>query len=310
MAMTRTWWNIAVCLLSVGLPGLVHAAMPVLTTTEDLRSLVQAVGGDLVTVETLVPPGRDGEEYTPKPQDLSRVQSARLLVRVGLDYDVWLNPLIKQSGRTELERGGDAVVDASRNIVLLDVKQGGFQSDGHAHGAGNPHYWLDPDNAAVVTGNITEALARLDPKHARQYEKLRNDFLAKLAQKTAEWQAALKPWVGVPLVVYHNNWPYLARRFRLYVAATVEPRPGVAPSPQALAKLINTIENQHIHWLIRHPSEPTRDLEFIARKTGARIVSLAASVGDVPGINNYIDLFDYNVQVLKKALQDTPGGQP
>ncbi|HEY1059225.1 MAG TPA: metal ABC transporter substrate-binding protein [Limnobacter sp.] len=297
-------------LLGLLLPSLGQAALPVLTSTEDLRSLVQAVGGPLVNVSSLVPAGRDAEEYTPKPQDLSRVKNTRLLVRVGLDYDLWLNPLIQQSGRADLARGGDAVVDASRNVLLLEVKQGGFQSDGHAHGAGNPHYWLDPDNAAVITGNIAEALARLDPAHAKQYEQQRNAFLALLKQKTVEWQNQLKPWAGVPLLVYHNNWPYLARRFKLNMAATVETRPGVAPSPGALATLVQTVQRQNIRWLIRHPSEPTRDLEFIARKTGAHIVSLAASVGDAPGINSYIDLFDFNVQALQKALYNTPGAQP
>ncbi|MCQ8895280.1 metal ABC transporter substrate-binding protein [Limnobacter humi] len=241
---------------------------------------------------------------------LSRLKNTRLLVRVGLDYDVWLNRLIKQSGRTDLTRGGEAVVDASRNVLLLEVKQGGFQSDGHAHGAGNPHYWLDPDNAAVITGNIAEALARLDPTHARQYVQQRNAFLALLKEKTLAWQDQLKPWAGVPLLVYHNNWPYLARRFKLNMAATVETRPGVAPSPKALATLVQTVQTRNIRWLIRQPSEPTRDLEFIARKTGAHIVSLAASVGDAPGINNYVDLFEYNVQVLQKALSATPGSQP
>ncbi|MGE5164836.1 MAG: metal ABC transporter solute-binding protein, Zn/Mn family [Sphingobacteriales bacterium] len=38
--------------------------------------------------------------------------------------------------------------------------------DGHAHGSGNPHYWLDPKNAETITANVLEALARIDPANA------------------------------------------------------------------------------------------------------------------------------------------------
>ena len=84
-----------------------------MTTTTDLRSLTEAVGGDGVVVVSLVPPNMDAEEYQPKPQDVLRLKHARLLVRVGLDYDLWLDRLLAQTGRPEISRGGSAYVDAS-----------------------------------------------------------------------------------------------------------------------------------------------------------------------------------------------------
>lgn len=288
-------------LLLLGAPG-GHAAMAVLTTTADLQSLVEAVGGDRVSVTSLVPAGGDAEAYAPRPQDLDRLRGAHMVVRVGLDYDLWLDRLLRQSGNPALLRGGPGHVDASNAVALLEVKGGGLSGGAHAHGAGNPHYWLDPANAATMTGNMVEALARLDAPNAKYYEQRRIDFLARLDQRIAVWQARLAPLAGKPLLTYHNNWPYFARRFRLNFAGTIEPRPGVAPSPAALGGLIRRVREEHIALIIRHPLDPVRDVEFLVRKTGAKVVVLAASVGDLPQARDYFSLFEANVAALVAAV--------
>ncbi|MBY0340926.1 MAG: metal ABC transporter substrate-binding protein [Rhodocyclaceae bacterium] len=285
----------------------VHAAMQVVTTTSDLKSLVEAVGGPHVTVTSLVPAGSEAEEYAPRPQDIDRLRAADMVVRIGLDYDLWLDRLLRQTGRRALARGGEAYVDASNAIVLLEVKGGGVGGGGHAHGVGNPHYWLDPNNAAVITGNVVEALARLDPGNAKFYERQRNEFLARLDERIKQWASRLAPLAGKPLITYHNNWPYLARRFRLNFIGTLEPRPGVAPSAAELARLIKRMQAEKVAVIVRHPQEPSRDVDFLARKTGARVAVLAASVGDLPQAQDYFSLFDTNVAALLAAFgEPTP----
>ncbi|MGB6915149.1 MAG: metal ABC transporter substrate-binding protein, partial [Pseudolabrys sp.] len=142
-----------------------------MTTTTDLRSLAEAVGGDRIVAVSLVPPGMDAEEYQPKPQDVLRLKQARLVVRVGLDFDLWVDRLLAQVGRPEISRGGAAYVDASLAIAVLELRGMSVgPGDGHAHGSGNPHYWLDPKNAETITANILETLARIDPANAAAYE--------------------------------------------------------------------------------------------------------------------------------------------
>ena len=107
--------------------------------------------------------------------------------------------------------------------------------DGHAHGSGNPHYWLDPRNAEIITANILETLARIDPANAATYEANRQAFLARLNAKLSEWETKLSALKTMPFVAYHNSWPYFARRFRLDIAGFIETKPGVPPSPAHLA---------------------------------------------------------------------------
>lgn len=174
--------------------------------------------------------------------------------------------------------------------------------DGHAHGSGNPHYWLDPKNAETITANIVEALARVDPANASIYEANRQTFLARLNAKLAEWETKLSALKTVPIVAYHNSWPYFARRFRLDVVGFIETKPGVPPSPSHLAEIVRSMRERSARIVMREPHEPERDVAFVANKVGAKVVTLAASVGALPKTDDYISLFDVNVEALTSAV--------
>src|SRR5664279_2735726 len=155
-----------VACLALASPGYAEDRIQVVTTTTDLRSLTEAVGGERVAAVSLVPANMDAEDYQPKPQDILRLKNARMLVRVGLDYDLWADRLLAQAARPEISRGGPFYVDASRGIAVLELRGMSVgPGDGHAHGSGNPHYWLDPENADIITGSILETLARIDPEN-------------------------------------------------------------------------------------------------------------------------------------------------
>src|SRR3982074_2877717 len=102
-------------------------------------------------------------------------------------------------------------MEASTGVALLDVRAGGIgPGDGHAHGRGNPHYWLDPANAEMITGTLLEAFAKIDPVNTKRYEANRPAFLARLEARMKAWIAALAH--QPPLIAYHDTWPYFARR--------------------------------------------------------------------------------------------------
>jgi ABC-type Zn uptake system ZnuABC Zn-binding protein ZnuA len=117
------------------------------------------------------------------------------------------------------------------------------------------------------------------------------------------WEEALRPLQGTPLIAYHNTWAYFARRFRLNFAGYIEPRPGVPPSASQLAALIRLAQVQQVKAIVRQPHEPDRNVDFLATKTGARVVILASSVGAVPAAGDYLALFDYNAGALAATLR-------
>lgn len=193
-----------------------QAAVRVVATTADLGSLAEAIGGELVEVDTIMPAAIDPEAFEPKPGDAEKIGRADLILRVGLGYDYWLDRLLQQTGNPRLMRGGDAHIDASSGIPLLEVRGEDVQNEGgHSHGVANPHYWLDPQNAIVISAGIAEGLIRVLPAERDRILANRESFLTALNKKLQFWIDRLAPFAGVKLIAYHNSWPYFARRFRL-----------------------------------------------------------------------------------------------
>ncbi len=276
-----------------------QSPLEIVTTTADLKSLVEVVGGELVHVTSLLPPNQDPHAFEPKLSDRQALQKAQLVVRVGLDHDIWLETILKDVKNPDLQRGGNGYVDASVGIAVLEAKSLSLApATGHDHGAGNPHYWLDPLNAESITGAIEEGLIRLDADHAEDYALNRDRFMIELKDRVKIWSDRLAPYRSNPIVVYHNSWPYLARRFRLKTIGYIEPKTGVPPSPTHLSELVRLIREQKVAVLIKEPYESDNITRYLNRTTGSKTLTLAASVGAVPEAKDYFSLFDYNVGQL------------
>ncbi len=279
------------------------AALRVVATTAGLGQIAAATGGDLVQVESIIPAAADAEAFEPKPGDAERVRKAGLIVRVGLGYDYWLDRLLLQTGNKSLMRGGEAYVDASAGIPLLEVRGQDVQNTGgHSHGTANPHYWLDPQNAVIVSAGIAEALIRLLPQERERIIQNRERFVRTLEENIKRWTGMLAPFAGVKLIAYHNSWPYFARRFRLDIVDFIETRPGIPASPAHLAELAVMARKAGVRAVVHEPYEPEETSRYLAGRLGIPMLVLSTSAGALPGTEDYIALIDYDVSVLAKGL--------
>jgi ABC-type Zn uptake system ZnuABC Zn-binding protein ZnuA len=278
--------------------------LPVVTTSTDLKALVEAVGGDRVAVESLAPAVHDPHAVEVKPGQLLHLKEARLLVRIGLDHEPWLARVLRTVDDPRFLPGSPHDLDASKGIDLLQTEVARVRGERgvHVHGFGNPHYWLDPANAEPITAAIVAALGRLAPAQREAFAANRARFVERLSAGLARWSAALAPYRGARAVVVHDSWPYFARRFGLVIVAAVEPAPGVPPSPASLAELTTRMREAHVPLLIAEPSSDASVVTHVAARSGARAVTLIPSVGGDPAARDYVALFDVNVGRLARAL--------
>ena len=274
--------------------------LTVVTTSRDLQALVEAVGGERVAVESLASPLQDPHAIEIKPAQLTLLRSAALLVRVGLDHEPWLRRALATAAP-----GGARDLDLSRTVALLQTETPRLRADAapHAHGFGNPHYWLDPENARPMTAAIAEALGRLAPTARGDFEARRRRFLERLDAGLLRWRAALAPYHGARVVTMHDTWTYFAARFGLTIAATVEPTPGVPPAPAALGALVERMRAASVRVLVAEPFADPSLVRAVAARSGARAVTLVPSVGGDPDAGDYLALFDLNVARLAAALE-------
>jgi zinc/manganese transport system substrate-binding protein len=284
-----------------------YAALNVVTSTQDLASIVQEVGGDKVAVESLAKGYQDPHFVEAKPSFILRLNKADLLVVVGRELEIgWLPPLITQSRNAKIAPGGSGYLDASLTAKILEIPTGQLtRAMGDVHPAGNPHYWLGPDNGRRIAQSIQKKLSELSPSDASYFAQRYSDFDRRLAEGEKRWLAAMAPYKGVKVVTYHRSWPNFTDTFGLDVIGYVEPKPGIPPSPSHTLELIQEMKRQNVKVIIIEPYFDSKTPNAIGRETGAQVIVLAPSVGGVKEVTDYFKLFDYDINLVVSAINQT-----
>jgi zinc/manganese transport system substrate-binding protein len=276
----------------------------VVATIPDLKSLTEAVGGDLVEVESLTRGTQNFHEAEVRPSMMLKLRRADAVVENGLGLDAWADLAIEGANNPEIIRGGRGRIDVSRGIEVLEVPTTRVdRSLGDVHPQGNPHFSLDPGLAPPITQNIADGLARVAPESRAIFEQNRKAFLSQLEQRMAQWTKTMEPVRGSRVVVFHPVYIYFLTRFGLIQAGTVEDRPGIPPSPQHVVNLIRQIKEEKIKVILVEPWNDVKLANRIAEEAGAKAFVMATAVGAVKGADNYIAAIDHNITTLAKALQ-------
>ena len=228
-----------------------------------------------------------------------------MLIEGGAELEVgWLPPLVNGARNAKILSDAPGHVILSRGVRLLEVPTGPVdRSQGDVHPAGNPHFNLDPANGKLMATTIAAAFRRLDSANAASYEANLKQFHARLDAKLAEWTQLMEPFRGTKVITYHKSFDYLLERFGLELAGTIEPKPGVEPSPTHINALIPRAKTDGVKLVIIEPNRPRKTPEYIAAAVGAKVVVVPALVGGAAAAKDYVSLFDYNVAVIAAALK-------
>jgi len=303
----RTLLHATVVVLAVvAMAAAAHAAdkVRVVTTIPDLKSLTEAVGGDLVDVESLTRGTQNFHEAEVRPSMMLKLRRADLLIENGLELDAWVDVAVQGANNANIVRGAPGRIEIARNVPILEVPSTRVdRSMGDVHPLGNPHFSLDPGLAPVITENILQGLVRVARQHRAAFEKNRQAFLAGIDSEMARWTKAMEPVKGAKIVVFHPDFIYFVTRFGLVQIGTVEDRPGIPPSPGHLVRLIEQMKQEKVKAVLVEPWNDKKLAERVAQEAGAKALVFASAVGAVKGADNYIAAIDYNIRMLAEALK-------
>src|SRR5205085_2803147 len=276
------------------------AALHVVSSIPTLGSLAKEVGGNHVEVESLGKGYQDPHFVEPKPNLMLVLNRADLLLHVGLELEIgWLPPLVLGSRNPKVQPGELGNLDCSRAIPVLDIPTTKIdRSLGDIHPQGNPHYWLPPGNAKIIAREIALRLEQLDPENRADYEKNLASFNARVDAKTKDWAPMIARMKGIKVATYHKSWSYVSQWVGLEEIGYVEPKPGIPPDPQHLARLIAVMKQEGAKLLLVEDFYNKSVASLVAQKAGAKLLDLPSDVGATPQIKDWFSL----VETLLKAL--------
>lgn len=304
--------------------GAAHAADPVkaVASFSILGDIVREVGGDDVSLTTLVGPDGDAHEYEPTPGDAKKLSAAQVLFVNGLDFETWLPKLTKASGFAgktvvasqgvtprKFAGHGDAGKHDDHDHDHDHHDHGHGREDGHHHhGDADPHAWQNLANGVIYARNVAEGLAAADPAHADNYRQRANAYIAKLQALDAN---AKKTFSAIPaerrkVVTSHDAFGYFGDAYGVAFISAMGVSTDAEPSAGEVAAIIEQVKRERVPAVFVENITSPKLVQQIARETGAKVggtlYSDALSKSGQPGAT-YLEMFEWNVRQLAAALQ-------
>jgi len=280
------------------IPGAAFSKIKVAASIPDLASIASSVGGDQVECFAIAKATADAHRVEVLPSYMVKVSKANVYLKGGLGLDQWSDAIIDGSRNDKL-----AVVDCSAGVNVLEKPAGAVDASmGDVHPNGNPHYWLDPRNGGVIARTIAEALGRVDPAHAADYQSRAEQFAQ---QCDAAYAADRKIADAIPnrvVFTYHRSWPYFANAFGFEIAGQAEPVPGIPPTARHLADLVAIAKSRKIAVLIQEPYFSADAGKFLQREAGVQSVVMPLSC-DSAEAGSYLA----HIDAVLKALAAVKG---
>jgi zinc/manganese transport system substrate-binding protein len=279
-------------LLTSTLPARAQDRLHVVASFSILADFIRNVGGDRVSVTTLV--GRDGDVhvYTPAPADARKIADAKLLVINGLGLEGWLPRLLQASGSKA------PIISATKGIAPL---KSGSDAD--------PHAWQSVANAKIYVSDISDALVAADPADAGLFRANERAYLAKLDALDREVRDAVAqiPQSRRKVISTHDAFGYFAAAYGIEFVAPLGVSTEAEASARDIADIITQIRAGKIPAVFLENISDPRLIRRISAETGARVGgtlysdSLTGEKGEAP---TYIDMVRHNIKALTSALAD------
>jgi len=248
------------------------------------KTFVKAVGGDLVEVVTMIPPGNSPGNYAPSPEELTKFSEAAVYFSIGVPADT-ANILPKAKE-----------INSDLQVVRLDDEVAEkYPEREFSNGSKDPHIWLSPKRVKLMIEIITKQLSSLDPEHKAEYQQNAEEYIAQLEKVDHEIKETLSQVESRSFIVYHPAFGYFAEEYNLEMIAIEQG--GKKATPQRMEKIINLAQEKNIKVIFHQAEIDSQQSESLAEEIDGRTVKLD------PLATDYLANFRKMAETFKSTLQ-------
>ncbi|MDM7853752.1 metal ABC transporter substrate-binding protein [Cellulomonas alba] len=282
--------------------------LQVMTSFYPLQFVAEQVGGDLVHVRSLTPPGAEPHDVELSPRQVSQLETADLVVYQS-GFQAAVDDAVEQVRPKR-------VVDASAHVHLMTVDEehrhgarsgddADHEADDESHDAHvgvDPHFWLDPDRLRPVVDAVADQLAAADPASAETFRTHAAALDAQLADLTRAFTTGLETCRTRTFVTSHEAFGYLAERFDLVQVGISGLDPESDPSPARLAEVGRLVKDQGITTIFYETLVSPKVAKTLASELGVTAEVLDPIEGITTTGDDYFSVQHRNLDALRGAL--------
>jgi len=287
--------------------------LKILSTIKPVHSLVSAIGGDLVSVEQIIPDNASPHHYSLKPSDLRKINKAKLIFRIDPELESFLNKSLRSVSEEKL-----ITLSQAEKLTLLEAKashnheghddedheEHEEKGDDHENEALDYHLWLNPDNAISMANTIRDSLINIAPENTEQFTTNTQQLTASIQKTHQEITEQLKDVKDVPFLVMHDAWQYFTSHYQLKQLGTISAQERLKTSARALSEARATIKGSNVKCLLAEPNLKQRTLITLTESLPINITHIDPLGREIPESDQaYPQLLQYTADKILSCLK-------
>lgn len=234
-------------------------------------------------------------DYTLSVGDMKKIEAADVIAINGVGLETFMSDALAAAKAT--------VVDCSTGVQLLEnLAHHHEEGDDHEHGHYDPHIWMNPDNAALMLQNLSDAMVKADPNHANKYI---SNTVAALSMM-GSWKTLMKDsieqnagFIQGGLITFHDGFQYFAKAFDLPLLASIEEEAGSEASAKEINDITAMVKEKHIPIIFTESNGSDATAQAISRETGCAVGQLNMLMsGDTQELSGYLDGMMGNIAAI------------
>jgi zinc transport system substrate-binding protein len=269
--------------------------IPVAASFFAMKEITEAIGGDKVYVETIIPDGAEPHDYELRPDDVKKIAAARLFVYNGLGMEPWAEKTVQSIHSDSLL--SVALADHVTPIALTD------EEEIQEHGAYDPHAWLGLSSAREEAAAVRDALIKVSPENKEYFEANYEKFASSLSSLESKYRADLSKAPRKHMVTGHAAFAYLCRDLGIEQASVEDVFASGEPSAKKLVELTEFCKANKVKTVFTEDQVSPAISETLAEEAGADTETIYTMESSVDG-KGYLELMQDNLEKIKKALLD------
>jgi len=270
-------------------------------STFSLYDIVKHIGGDSVTLSTMIPFGVDPHSFEVTPKIMAMLEKSSLALYSGAGLEPWIENIDFKA----------KAIDMSSYASLRELGSHELEAHKHhdekcAHGKIDPHYWLDFENMKKSVTVISAELEKLLPENRDLYRQNRDKYIKMLDSLDENYSKSLSTCKIDSVILNHNSLGYLAHKYSFHAESLSGLSPEADPSPNDIKRILKEIKKDGVSTIFYENFVNSKVMHSISKDSNvvAEVISPLGNItADEAAANEtYETLMQRNLDKLSKAM--------
>lgn len=278
------------------------------TSLYPLQYVAEQIGGNTISVHSILPPGADAHTYEPSSKDIISIAKGDLFFYLGAGMEAYAETVAQSL--------------ASQDVKLIEIGEDEslFIKDEHSqendeendsmhehHGDYDPHIWLDPIRLIQIAEIIKKELISINIESEDVYEENFKILMNELTQLDDSFKNVLNEKENKHILVSHAAYGYWEDRYGIEQISVNGLSSSNEPSQKELTKIIQQTKEYNLKYILFEENTSNRVSEIIRDEIGAETVVIhnleVLTEEDIKNNEDYLSLMKSNLETLDKILQ-------